>query len=127
MTSPRTPRADKLNLTVGIYQDANGQTPVLQAVKEAERRLVVTRTTKSCLALTGGAEYRAVSGQEIPGETWGVDWVAAQTSGGAVALRVMAGLPAQMPDPPTVWLQTPTYGNYVPILTAAGAKSAQVP
>ena len=39
----------------------------------------------------------------------------------------MADLLAQMPDPPTVWLQTPTYGNYVPILTAAHARFAQVP
>jgi aspartate/tyrosine/aromatic aminotransferase len=121
------PRPDKLNLTVGIYQDEHGQTPVLQAVKEAERRLVETQTTKSYLALTGDAEYCSVLGQEILGDTFGNDWIAAQTSGGAVALRVMADLLAQMPDPPTVWLQTPTYGNYVPILTAAGARFAQVP
>lgn len=29
------PRAAKLNLTVGIYQDAQGRTPVLEAVKRA--------------------------------------------------------------------------------------------
>jgi aspartate/tyrosine/aromatic aminotransferase len=39
----------------------------------------------------------------------------------------MADLLAQMPNPPTVWLQTPTYGNYIPILTAAHARFAQVP
>lgn len=121
------PRTEKLNLTVGIYQDQHGQSPVLQAVKEAERQLVETQATKSYLALTGDAEYCAVLGQEVLGASWSGDWVAAQTSGGAVALRVMADLLAQMPDPPTVWLQIPTYGNYVPILTAAGAKFAQVP
>lgn len=121
------PRTDKLNLTVGIFQDAHGQTPVLQAVKEAERQLVETQTTKSYLALTGDAEYCAVLGREILDEAFSSDWVAAQTSGGAVALRVMADLLAQMPDPPTVWLQTPTYGNYIPILTAAGTRLAQVP
>lgn len=123
----RDPRTDKLNLTVGIYQDEHGQTPVLQAVKEAERRLVETQTTKSYLALTGDAEYCAVLGLEVLGESYGNDWVAAQTAGGAVALRIMADLLAQMPDPPTVWLQTPTYGNYVPVLRAAGAKFAHVP
>ncbi|MCZ4257426.1 aromatic amino acid transaminase [Sulfitobacter sp. G21635-S1] len=121
------PRRDKLNLTVGIYQDQDGQTPVLRAVKEAERRLVETQMTKSYLALTGDAEYCAVLGQEILGAAFGADWVAAQTSGGAVALRVMADLLAQMPEPPNVWLQTPTYGNYVPILSAAGARFAAVP
>ena len=125
------PRLDKLNLTVGIYQDAQGKTPVLQAVKEAEQRLVETQASKSYLALTGDADYCALLGQEILGQTCegavDSDWVAAQTAGGAVALRVMADLLAQMPDAPTVWLQTPTYGNYIPILQAAGASFRQVP
>lgn len=121
------PRRDKLNLTVGIYQDEHGQTPVLEAVKLAEQKLVETQTSKSYLALTGDAEYCRVLGHEIMGEAYDDGWVSAQTSGGAVALRVMADLLAQMPNPPTVWLQTPTYGNYVPILTAAQARFAPVP
>ena len=121
------PRKDKLNLTVGIYQDEYGKTPVLEAVKLAEQKLVETQTSKSYLALTGDAVYCRVLGHEIMGDAYDNGWVSAQTSGGAVALRVMADLLAQMPDPPTVWLQTPTYGNYVPILTAAHARFAQVP
>lgn len=121
------PRQDKLNLTVGIYQDEEGKTPILNAVKLAEKRLVETQLSKSYLALTGDAEYCQVLGQEIMGATYDNSWVAAQTSGGAVALRVMADLIAQMPKPPMVWLQTPTYGNYVPILTAAHARFAHVP
>ncbi len=120
-------RKDKLNLTVGIYQDEHGQTPVLKAVKLAERKLAETQTSKSYLALTGDAEYCRVLGHEIIGDAYDDSWAAAQTSGGAVALRVMADLLAQMPKPPTVWLQTPTYGNYVPILTASHARFAQVP
>lgn len=121
------PRKDKLNLTVGIYQDEQGQTPVLQAVKRAEQRMVDAQTSKSYLALTGDADYCRVLGQEILGSGFDDGWVCAQTSGGAVALRVMADLLAQMPAPPTVWLQTPTYGNYVPILMAAGARFDHVP
>ncbi len=121
------PRKEKLNLTVGIYQDAHGQTPVLEAVKQAEQKLVETQTSKSYLALTGDADYCRVLGHEIMGDAFDNGWVSVQTSGGAVALRVMADLLAQMPNPPTVWLQTPTYGNYVPILTAAHARFAQVP
>ncbi|MEP2182138.1 aminotransferase class I/II-fold pyridoxal phosphate-dependent enzyme, partial [Roseibium sp.] len=111
------PRKDKLNLTVGIYQDAHGQTPVLEAVKLAEQKLVETQTSKSYLALTGDADYCRMLGHEIMGDAFDHSWVSAQTSGGAVALRVMADLLAQMSKPPTVWLQTPTYGNYIPILT----------
>jgi len=50
-------RADKLNLTVGIYQDENGETPVLNAVKQAETRLIKVQETKSYTALTGDADY----------------------------------------------------------------------
>lgn len=121
------PRQDKLNLTVGIYQNEYGHTPVLEAVKLAEQRLVETQTSKSYLALTGDAEFCAILGREIMGDVFDAGWVAAQTSGGAVALRVMADLLAQMPKSPTVWLQTPTYGNYVPILTAAGAHYQTLP
>lgn len=122
------PRKEKLNLTVGIYQDADGQTPILQSVKRAEHRLTQTQTTKSYLALTGDAEYCQTLGRELLGaDQYNDRFVAAQTSGGAVALRVMADLLAQMPDGPTVWLQTPTYGNYIPILMAAGARFQTVP
>lgn len=120
-------RKAKLNLTVGIYEDEHGKTPILKAVKLAEQRLIETQTSKSYLALTGDAEYCSVLGQEIMGDAFGPEWVSAQTAGGAVALRVMAELLAQIPDGPTVWLQTPTYGNYVPILTAAATRFAHVP
>lgn len=121
-------RADKLNLTVGIYQDENGNTPILSAVKKAEKHLVETQRTKSYLALTGDADFCRTLGQEILGaDLYGDAFIAAQTSGGAVALRVMADLLAQMPSRPTVWLQTPSYGNYIPILTAAGAHFKEVP
>jgi len=38
-------RADKINLSVGVYKDANGETPVLGSVKEAERRLLRPKRT----------------------------------------------------------------------------------
>ena len=33
------PRSDKVDLGVGVYKDAEGHTPVMRAVREAERRL----------------------------------------------------------------------------------------
>ena len=102
------PRRDKLNLTVGIYQDEHGKTPVLEAIKLAEQKLVETQTSKSYLALTGDAEYCRVVGREILADAYEDGWVSAQTSGGAVGLIVIADLLAQMPKPLTFWLQTPT-------------------
>jgi aspartate/tyrosine/aromatic aminotransferase len=41
------PNPRKINLSVGVYQDADGRTPVLDCVKQAERRMVDGETTKS--------------------------------------------------------------------------------
>ncbi|MEL6641257.1 MAG: aromatic amino acid aminotransferase, partial [Pseudomonadota bacterium] len=32
-------RSEKVDLGVGVYKDATGNTPVMRAVKEAERRI----------------------------------------------------------------------------------------
>lgn len=122
------PRTDKINLTVGVYQDEHGNTPIPASVKQAERRLIEHQETKAYLALTGDADYCSVLGKAIFGKHYVEgELVTAQTSGGAVALRVIADLLAQMRPQPTIWLQTPTYGNYVPILRAAGAYCRFVP
>ncbi|MEE4213236.1 MAG: aminotransferase class I/II-fold pyridoxal phosphate-dependent enzyme, partial [Parvularcula sp.] len=48
MTAVRNdPRADKVDLGVGIYKDDAGRTPILTAVKEAERRLIEKEDTKA--------------------------------------------------------------------------------
>ena len=51
-TNPR-----KINLSVGVYQDSEGRTPILACVKEAERRLLQSETTKSYLAIPGSPEF----------------------------------------------------------------------
>lgn len=122
-------REHKLDLTVGIYQDENGEAPILSSVKKAEQLLNQLQKTKAYTALTGDAEYRRAVGDAVFGTNlWSPqDFVAAQTAGGAVALRVISDVLAQMPTSPTVWLQTPSYGNYIPILTASGATFRSVP
>lgn len=75
------PRREKLNLTVGIYQDEHGRTPVLEAVKLAEQPLIETQSSNAYLALTGDAEYCSLLGREIIGDAYNAGWVAAQTSG----------------------------------------------
>ena len=47
------PRTDKLDLGVGVYKDAGGKTPVMRAVKAAEKRLLETQASKSYVGLLG--------------------------------------------------------------------------
>ncbi len=41
------PRENKVDLGVGVYKNAEGVTPVMRAVKAAERRIVETQETKA--------------------------------------------------------------------------------
>ena len=57
-------RAEKVNLGIGVYKDAQGQTPILKSVKEAETRLLAQENTKNYLTIDGVAAYNAAT-QEL--------------------------------------------------------------
>ena len=50
----------KLDLGVGVYKDAHGQTPIPRAVKLAEQRLVDSEKTKSYIGGHGDAQFGAL-------------------------------------------------------------------
>jgi aspartate/tyrosine/aromatic aminotransferase len=125
------PRAEKINLSVGVYQDENGKTPLLECVKEAERRLAAAPTTKSYLPISGLAEYcRAVAELAFgnDAEPLASHRVAsAQTPGGTGALRVAADfIHANFPGA-TVWMSEPTWPNHPQIFQAAGVPTKSYP
>src|SRR5690242_11252556 len=55
----RDPNPQKINLSAGVYKDEQGNTPILESVKEAERRLVANEKSKGYLSIEGHAEYAA--------------------------------------------------------------------
>ncbi len=125
------PRSEKINLSVGVYQDETGKTPLLECVKEAERRLAASPTTKSYLPISGLGEYcEAVAelafgvGAE-PLSRKRVAW--AQTPGGTGALRVAADfIHANLPGA-SVWLSEPTWPNHPQIFAAGGVATKGYP
>jgi len=50
-------RTDKLDLGVGVYKDINGGTPVMQAVKSAETKLLREQDTKAYVGPLGSAHF----------------------------------------------------------------------
>jgi len=54
------PRAGKIDLGVGVYRDETGATPVMRAVREAERRLHESQTSKTYLGLAGDTAFNAL-------------------------------------------------------------------
>lgn len=104
---------DKMNLSVGVYKDASGQTPVLRSVKEAERRLVESEKTKGYLPIDGHADYRDHVRKLVLGSGFDGQRVAVmQTPGGTGALREAAALLGSQFGPMRVWISTPTWANH---------------
>ncbi|HZG45586.1 MAG TPA: aromatic amino acid aminotransferase, partial [Allosphingosinicella sp.] len=53
----RDPRPHKIDLGVGVYRDPAGGTPILRAVKAAERILNETQETKAYLGGEGDVRF----------------------------------------------------------------------
>jgi aspartate/tyrosine/aromatic aminotransferase len=127
----KDPRAEKINLSVGIYQDENGKTPTLASVREAEKRLAAGPSSKTYLPIPGAPGYlQAVqelafgAGSEVvtSGRLAG-----AHTPGGTGGLRVVADFLHENFPKATVWLSDPTWPNHQSIFAAAGLATKTYP
>ncbi len=122
---------EKINLSVGVYKDEKGGTPVLKCVKEAERRLLESESTKSYLPIDGRAQYLRAVRELIFGAQHEVVTsaraVSVQTPGGTGALRVAADFLAANFPGRTVWLSRPTWPNHPSIFEAAGLATNHYP
>jgi aromatic-amino-acid transaminase len=118
----RDPRPTKIDLGVGVYRNEAGETPVLTAVKAAERRLAETQPTKAYLGAEGDIGFVERLAPIVLGEPLAADRTVTgvQTPGGTGALRLAAELIARGTGNPTVWIGTPTWPNHGPIFREAG-------
>ncbi|AMG32035.1 aspartate/tyrosine/aromatic aminotransferase [Grimontia hollisae] len=123
------PRADKINLGVGIYKDESGNTPVLTTVKKAEALLLENETTKSYLAIPGIPEYGLAVQKLLFGEDAPIisDKRAqtAQAPGGTGALRLAAEFIKRQLGDVKVWVSNPTWANHNGVFAAAGLEVVQ--
>ena len=111
------PRETKLDLGVGVYKDAEGRTPIMRAVKEAERRLLERQETKSYLGPAGDPGFNAAMVGLVFGEDAARDRIAAvQTPGGTGACRLLTELAARAERGATVWVSDPTWPNHQSIV-----------
>jgi aromatic-amino-acid transaminase len=117
------PRPHKLDLGVGVFQDENGRTPVLNSVKKAEQRLVETQDTKTYLGAEGDVEYaRLLGGIALGPLASDARIVGLQAPGGTGALRLGGELIKVANPAAQIWLGRPTWPNHQPIFTAVGLK-----
>ncbi|NJL31735.1 MAG: aspartate/tyrosine/aromatic aminotransferase, partial [Phycisphaerales bacterium] len=127
----KDPRPQKINLSVGVYCDETGKTPVLPSVKEAERRLLTGETSKSYLPIDGSPQFGQLVQQMIFGsghEVISSKRVAtAHTPSGTAALRVAADFIKKNLPSASVWMSDPTWPNHPQIFQAAGLTCKNYP
>ncbi|VEJ21622.1 amino acid aminotransferase [Neisseria animaloris] len=115
-------RGNKVNLGIGVYKDAKGQTPIMKAVKEAEKRLLETENTKNYLTIDGVAEYNAQTQKLLLGTDSEIiaskRAKTAQSLGGTGALRVAAEFVKRQTNAKNVWISSPTWPNHNAIFKA---------
>jgi aromatic-amino-acid transaminase len=125
-TNPR-----KFDLGVGVYKDAQGLTPIPEAVKIAEARLVESQDTKTYIGGHGNPLFGKVINQLVLGADSKL--IAAQragvtqTPGGTGALRLAADFIAQCLPGKGVWLSNPTWPIHETIFATAGIKVSHYP
>lgn len=115
------PRPDKIDVGVGVYRDGLGNTPILRAVKAAERLLWETQQTKSYIGGFGDKRYAELLRPIVLGRHAEDDRIAGlHTPGGCGALSLGFKLIATAHPGAKVLVGTPTWPNHVPVIEAAG-------
>ncbi len=121
----------KFDLGVGVYKDAQGLTPIPEAVKIAEARLVESQDTKTYIGGHGNPLFGKVINELVLGADSQLITEqragATQTPGGTGALRLAADFIAQCLPGKGVWLSNPTWPIHETIFAAANVKVSHYP
>ena len=116
-------RPGKIDLGVGVYKDASGQTPILRAVRAAEERMLGSEVTKTYTSLAGEPAFtRALSAMILGPDIDPARVSAVATTGGTGALRQAFELVTRTSPQGAVWVSDPTWPNHLTILAHLGAK-----
>ena len=125
------PNPDKIDLGVGVYKASDGSTPIMRAVKDAEKLYLSEEETKSYVSTAGNPEFRRL----MTALTLGSDHPAvrdnrvasAQGVGGSGALRLCAELLKSANPQTKIWVSTPTWANHEPLIGSVGLQLAKYP
>ncbi len=111
------PRDNKVDLGVGVYRNAEGATPIMRAIKAAERIWWEQEQTKAYTGLTGDIAFsdamiHLVLDDAVPA----VNVAAAATPGGTGAVRQAFELIRMANPRARVFVSNPTWPNHLTIL-----------
>ena len=118
------PRANKVNLSIGIYFDDEGRIPVLRCVHEAETQMLAAVGAKPYQPIEGDAAMRAAVQALLFGATHEVVTsgrvATLQTVGSSGGLRVGADFIKRWLPDSGVWVSDPSWDNHRAMFEGAG-------
>jgi aspartate aminotransferase/aromatic-amino-acid transaminase len=127
-TFAKDTRSDKINLTIGVYQDENGGCPVLECIKKAGKILLETETTKTYLGIDGLPMFRQNAILLALGGIVAENRVASvQTPGGTGALKVAADMIRRNFGSVRVWVSNPTWPNHIGLFESSDLEVKNYP
>ena len=121
-------RPDKIDVGVGVYRDGAGKTPILRAVKAAEKLLWERQDSKGYLGGRGDVAFGKLLRPIVLGRHAGderIDQV--QTPGGCGALRLAFQLLRFANPRARLILGTPTWPNHPPMAEGVGLELVKYP
>ena len=125
------PREQKVDLGVGVYQDEQGSTPVMRAVKQAETQLLEEELTKSYQGMAGDPVFNERITELVLGKPLADSEVyrtrCIQTPGGSGALRIAAEVILAASPQSNVWVSRPTWVNHIPLIGGTGLTMREYP
>ena len=118
------PRAEKVNLSVGVYQTEEGKIPVLRAVREAETRLYNAAAPHGYGQISGNPALGAFVQELLFGKDSEVvrsrRACTVQSLGGTGAIKLAADLLPFVVGKTKAATSVPTWGNHNAIFKQAG-------
>jgi len=122
---------NKIDLGVGVYKDEQGRTPVMRAVKAAEKRLLENQDSKTYVAPAGQDSFNQLVARLILGDalvdSLGDRRVTFQTPGGCGGLRLGAEFLQKVKPGARILVSDPTWANHIPLLGEAGLQIGKYP
>ena len=121
-------RPEKIDLGIGVYRDENMHTPVMKAVKAAERLKVEAEDTKVYLGLSGDQEFAGLVARLALGESMDDQRLAKlQTPSGSGAIFVIAGVHKMLAPDAQVWMGEQYYFNHMGVFRYQGFRTRSHP
>lgn len=122
----KDPRPHKVNVSIGLYYDGDGNIPVLSSVKKSEAMRAQNTDPRTYQPIEGAANYRRAVQQLVFGD--GHEAVASgriatiQTIGGSGALKVGSDFLKRYFADSQVWVSDPTWDNHRVVFQGSGFK-----